>query len=416
MQWDDGDIWSKSEAGKQVSLIGVGPQTVTLDNISISGNGSTLRTSIRAYSGATHKLVYASPLYGAGMVKKSITGGMYTIKNVLSNYVIDIPGYPDAANTVAIQYSSHGEANQKFMLKNVGNGEFKIEPMHSAGYDMALGLNGSKQLILDTDTNTASKRWYIENISGDNYRIVNKAYPTEYLSVNGNTSLGANVYSSSNTSGAVWQFTPVETDVSVRVLYEDSFYDMASLNYGNAEGRANYLFDTAVQAYIKRWGLKLNRTSTERSMETFTAYNCPLGLYTPCDSGCIKPADSCSIDLCRHKCSYTFLHELSDKCSMGSYDLLTMFHGFQSLCASGIAYRTGTYSAICYYPDNTTWTIRTIQHEISHNFGTYDNGKSGSECTGPCIMNSGFNGNSNFDDDNIWCSKCKKDFMKNKFQ
>jgi hypothetical protein len=342
--------------------------------------------------------------------------GIYTVKNVLSNNVIAVPGNLTTANTAVVQYPGNNEANQKFTLSNTGNGEFKIEPMHAAGYGMALGLNSGKQLILDTDSNTAGKRWYVENISGDSYRVVNKAYPTEYLSVNGNTFSGAGIYSSSNMNGSVWRFTPVERNVSIRVIYEDSFYDTASLSFDDVTGRANYLFDTAVKLYMKRWGLKLNRT-TERSAEAFTAYTCPLGLHTPCDGDCAKFADTCEIDLCRHKCALTFFNEVKNKYPIGSYDLLTAFHSFQALCASGYGERPGTYSTVCYYPGDVFYTIRVIQHEFSHNFGTTHN-EPETPCAPDedCIMNGGFNDINDFNLDTIWCSNCEKDFLKNKFQ
>lgn len=53
--------------------------------------------------------------------------------------------------------------------------------------------------------------------------------------------------------------------------------------------------------------------------------------------------------------------------------------------------------------------VRVVQHELSHAFGTH-------HCTStttPCIMNSGFDSNYQYNLYSIWCSSCKKDFNRN---
>ena len=107
----------------------------------------------------------------------------------------------------------------------------------------------------------------------------------------------------------------------------------------------------------------------------------------------------------------------------GNFDLQTAFHTFYG-CAGGIADKVnGTYSAckINYATDlespACTDSVRIIQHEISHCFGTDDPTGNTGPCTPgeDCIMQVAFvYSGDKLDHENIWCSKCAKAFDKNK--
>ena len=71
--WDaDGDVWGKSENGQTETFSGTTTKTVTLNNITISGGGTSLQTYIRAYvSWMNRTLIFASPPFSG-----TITGIM----------------------------------------------------------------------------------------------------------------------------------------------------------------------------------------------------------------------------------------------------------------------------------------------------------------------------------------------------
>ena len=389
--------------------------------------GAFPHISANLAQGLTYYLTFAGYLGKPAQARISVnatqamginTNRIYMIRNVLSNCAIDIPNSGTTANAIATQYPSHGGANQKYRLIYISNGEYKIEPMCAAGFGMVLSLNGSKQLIIDTDTNTSSKRWCLENLSGGNYRIVNKAYPSEFLSVNGNTATGANIYSSSNTNnGEIWQITPVERIVNVRVLRHASFNDTFG---SNASAYASEMFNNAAPAFFNRWGLKFVATQSIPA-QTFYVDGCPLSdkYNNACTTSCSYPPDHPNCGS-RHKCGLQLYNDVRNNYPTDStYGLTTCFFTFINSCGS---WGGGDHSVVLM--DNATgtgtkaylWNVRRIQHEICHCFGGKHNDPATPCSIEDCIYNGGFDDVYTYDQDSIWCANCEKDFVKNKFQ
>jgi len=54
--------------------------------------------------------------------------------------------------------------------------------------------------------------------------------------------------------------------------------------------------------------------------------------------------------------------------------------------------------------------VRLIQHELSHNFGAYDNQTRACSSNQRCIMNDGLWDIPLNQMSNIWCTNCRNDF------
>ena len=350
------------------------------------------------------------------------TNRMYFIQNELSGYVMDVSNSETAANTPVIQFGKHSAANQKFRLIYVSGGEYKIEPMHMAGmgtsYGKVLGLSSSKKLITTTDTSVSSKRWYIHRRASGVYYIENKAYPGEYLSVNGSAASGADIYSSRDPRGMYWKITAVSRTVNVKVLRHPSF----NTTFSNPSGYASELFNKAAPAFFNKWGIKLIPTQQATPANKFSVDSCPIGYFTSCNNSCTKPSAACTG--CKHKCGVLFQDEVRVKYPTDStYGLVTCFYTFDHTdgCFGG-----GDHSSV--WMSNQTnpnhvdylWNVRRIQHEITHCFGVSNNHDDVNKvCIAKnierCIYNEGYDDVYTYDQDDLWCSNCQKDFQKEKF-
>jgi hypothetical protein len=339
------------------------------------------------------------------------TNRVYTIRNTFSSHTMDVNNGLTTTGTTVVQRPSNGAARQKYRLIYVSNGEYKIEPMHAAGVGRVLSLNSSKQLIIDTDTNASNRRWYIIR-SGSNFNIINKAFPSEMLSVNGSTASGASIFSSSNSNGAIWQIQPVNRNVNVRLLRHTTF----NTTFGTtAQAYANQVFNHAAPAFFNKWGLTLTQTHFIPA-QNFAVDNCPEGYVNNCVNTCTRPVNACTN--CRHKCGLQLWHDVRNNFPTNStYGLTTCFFTF-SACSS----RGGTDHSTVWMSNSTNtstreylWNVRRVQHEISHCFGVPDN-----SCVSVglerCLMNTGFDNIYTYDQDDLWCSNCQRAFLKDKFQ
>ena len=118
-----------------------------------------------------------------------VSGATYYLKNYNGDY-LDVYDSGTADNTQLLTYTFNGNANQQFKITNVYGGEYEIAPQHTTGKVLSVNSNG--QVIIESDCNIDSQRWYIFYRNG-NYHIVNKAYnsgvmaptySTDYVSIN----------------------------------------------------------------------------------------------------------------------------------------------------------------------------------------------------------------------------------------
>lgn len=224
-------------------------------------------------------------------------------------------------------------------------------------------------------------------------------------------------------------------NVYIRVLYDNSFYN----TFGNqSEMVIAQLMDRAKIPYLRKWNINLIAEPTRLSTiyaQDLSANTCTWvsGGNNCVNTGCGHACEhSSGISVC--KCGYTaydIITSLDFRNDERGYDMQTCFFTFDS-CVGGLAGVNGNYSVVQISPisDVTSETfmgsVRRVQHEISHNFGTTHNGShTGVEkyCTegSHCINNSGLdhfsqiNQDDVYDLETIWCDVCAGEFKANKF-
>ena len=224
-------------------------------------------------------------------------------------------------------------------------------------------------------------------------------------------------------------------NVYIRVLYDNSFFN----TFGNqSETVIAQLMDRAKIPYLRKWNINLIAEPTRLSTiyaQDLSANTCTWvsGQNSCGNTGCGHACDhSSNISVC--KCGYTtydIITSLDFRNDERGYNMQTCFFTFDS-CVGGLAGVNGNYSVVQISPnsDVTSETfmgsVRRIQHEISHNFGTTHNGEhagAAKYCTAGshCINNSGLDHFSQIEQDDvydlatIWCDVCASEFNENKF-
>ncbi|MFA7206097.1 MAG: RICIN domain-containing protein [Saccharofermentanales bacterium] len=309
------------------------------------------------------------------------SGDIFKITNTYSGKSIDIEGGGTTDNTNAIQYSfstsgfTRSSSNQWFEITYIGTGEYEIRPMHTTGKILSINST-SKNVIIETDCNYTRQRWYIVK-SGDDYYIINKAYKTEFITVEGSYTSGDPVKSSTNSSGSKWKFVDLNI-FHLNSRYDDSYFS-AYPNAADNISRIDTYHDFAALAYDD-FGITIKSDAYAQHISSL-ADECSRGLTTACNNDC---GTNCFTD--HHKNTLA----LSDEIFNGSRDenhiyVQWMEYNTNVLCSSNNATHTSTGALA------SVWNKRPVIgmygrqnnnrdrigkavliHEMAHSFGHRD--------------------------------------------
>lgn len=184
-------------------------------------------------------------------------------------------------------------------------------------------------------------------------------------------------------------------------------------------------FDPINQAMDTVWYVHIPflNTWSMRFMDSYTNINnlpidfCELSNDVRCtDSDCGSNCNNNLTDYIHHKNGIKNLYIIKNNISDEGYDLMLTIvsaafcrintneeHVIGPLGVTNAI--NGNYALVTAPPSmSTNIQVRIMQHEICHMFSCVDGG-----CTGPCIMNGGYDDVSLYTP-NIWCSSCSEDF------
>ncbi len=120
---------------------------------------------------------------------------------------------------------------------------------------------------------------------------------------------------------------------------------------------------------------------------------------------------------------YWNLQYVKNNYPLGSYELMLtatgknccrIKEGLHNANVKGIGELDGNYTFV-ELTGSMLVNVRLIQHEISHNYSCEDTNNPPYSCTPGqnCIFNGGFDNNSNYNIDTIWCDACAIRFQSN---
>ena len=237
----------------------------------------------------------------------------------------------------------------------------------------------------------------------------------------------ASVSESANTSiGVLPPGYDTINNVSVRVLMDNAYQSF----YGaNCNTQASTDMSYVGFPFYSTWGI--NMTYSYAYVSPTLQDGCSHSYTSPCSSVCGTPQQCISswYPNIHHKNFSKCLDSFSQNISDSQYDLFVMLtavpvcgydsdlgsHAYGSYSSNGyegvvgVAERYGKYTFATMLQPEQTLRFRTLQHEISHNFGCDDNVCSENEL---CIMNGGYNNTSFYYIEDIWCTNCKSMFYR----
>lgn len=93
-----------------------------------------------------------------------------------SGKCIDVQGYSKSDGGSIVQYSLHGEENQRWVFEPVGNGFYQIVSKHS---DKCLDVSGPGEdgftyVIQNHPDGRESQKWWLRPVESGYYQIINK--------------------------------------------------------------------------------------------------------------------------------------------------------------------------------------------------------------------------------------------------
>ena len=168
--------------------------------------------------------------------------------------------------------------------------------------------------------------------------------------------------------------------------------------------------------FYNKWGITFNETYME--IYNLEIDSCLLSYSTACTttncgSTCVNTGNLPN----HHKNMYLNFCQVKDNIGITGYDLMLTVSASSMCFEYNNAHNTGILGLgdvsgqHTFVKNNTTrgmrLNVRVIQHELSHNYGCYDD-----TCptNSNCIMNGGFDNNYQYNLQTIWCTKCTSDF------
>ena len=155
--------------------------------------------------------------------------GVYLIRSLASNKVLDVNNYGTENNTPIVQQFHHTNKNQQFMLRDAGDGYFKISPMNAP--DKMLDFYGPSSydanlhaLVINSDSGADTQKWKFESAGNGYYKIKNKEFGTCIDLPHGQVETGVTPieYPDSGTDQQKWRLEKVSGDISSSANYDST--------------------------------------------------------------------------------------------------------------------------------------------------------------------------------------------------
>ena len=166
--------------------------------------------------------------------EKKLPDGTYKIASAIdTTYIMDVAGVSRDNSAMVELWFDNGGDNQKFYIKNVGNGYYSIAAVHSS---KMLDLpGGSKQLGTDIiqfqDNGGDNQRWLIKYVGDDCYNIISKC-SGNYLDVaRSSAKMGTEITTWSKNGKTNQKFKFIPTKAS----YQDESGRSAKFKYEHPE-------------------------------------------------------------------------------------------------------------------------------------------------------------------------------------
>ncbi len=376
-----------------------------------------------------------SPVTLPTTANSSIRSGMvYRLENVFGQ-----KGLHTASNAASGAYVNqtdydYGQASQRYKLVYMSSGTYKIIPMNASGKVLSIV---SGRLCAETDSSYTRQRWYIVP-SGEGNLIINKAYPSQCLTINGLVSATAPVYSGVSAFGNKWALH--EITLQVENFYDNGMLTRWGLTASQMSSQLNQYMQTAAGLYQEVFGISIVSRGNSRyttTADTCTGYSTISKLNSDCISTSHNPR-------CKdNRPIWTTFRQAHPGNSYFTPILWTGHHTWEEQNGSRVEISNGgVYSAHSifmldsgdngsssfYYNDRIA---HTVCHELGHELGAPDsycpkwiNPNTKADCpehcwqhggtkaySKDCLMSNQNNAFSTYTAENMFCSYCKNDII-----
>lgn len=168
-------------------------------------------------------LAYDSPTYDCTIGSSSSGSGpsdaYYNVVVQHSGKYLDVAGASQADGANVLQWTANGGNNQKWLVENTGNGEYRLLAGHSGKALQVDGTSDGSNVIQTAWNNSNAQKFTFEDMNDGYYRIHSVANSNLCLDVSGaSTSNGANVqvWSCHSNQNQRWSLNWVATKSTVQ--------------------------------------------------------------------------------------------------------------------------------------------------------------------------------------------------------
>lgn len=181
-------------------------------NYGYKENGKTIKDVTcyvhPAYSNYTDNSSSAADTANDGYV------GTYRISPACApNHRIDIKDQRSENGTLIHLWEKHEGDSQKFVLRELGDGGYRIETTYGKCLDVKGGKASSGVTVQEYEiNNTDAQKWYLNYLDNGYYNIVSALDPNLCLDVAGgkaNNGTRLQIYRANGTNAQMWGFSPV---------------------------------------------------------------------------------------------------------------------------------------------------------------------------------------------------------------
>lgn len=357
---------------------------------------------------------------------------VYRIENVFGKKGLNTTANAASGAYVNQTEYNYSNASQRYKLTYVSSGAYEITPMNASGKVLSI-VNG--RLCVETDSDEPRQRWYIVSTTGGNL-IVNKAYPSQCLTIDGIAAPGKPVYSGISKFGNKWELH--EITETVENYYDNGMLTRWGLTAAQMSTQIKEYMQFAADLYHDVFGITIEYGYTQRyttSADTCTGYSTIAQLNSDCTTSS-HTTDCKSLDVI-----WSDFREAHP----GDANMVPiLWTGHYTWDADASATDTGTYNAGIYsyshsillrdIGDDGSASFsgsnrikRTSCHELAHEFGAVDsycrepNG-TGESCPENCFRHgkdaypkdcimAALQDVSNYSNDELFCYRCKSDII-----
>lgn len=296
-----------------------------------------------------------------------ISDGYYKIQNVASGLVLAVASGNETATGDALVQEQYvaGETRQLWSFTLTQNGGYKIKAKSSLSSSSDLVMAGGSGIIISDGRNVEQKKY-----------TNNSDYIDEWYLHNAST-------------------------LVKKTLSAQAYYD-PDCNYTASD--LEYYYNEAVEPMVAAFHIKFSLSTVTVSSELSCSSDCDANYPSEiCTSNC-GSFSTCATT--HHRSGDRLLDVLAGSglytCRFTAYDLCNWEDDAHSRIF-GIALRGKKESVVSTAGTEDLYYL--IQHELTHNLGTYDNGDGGTcNSNQKCVMK----GYSNY-----WCDNCLEIILKN---